>query len=78
MADDDDSGESFMRKHMSENQPSREAGGLGDKSRSTATKGTDDYYEQKYGKPIDLGASGNDVKKETRPPVAYAEARPTD
>jgi hypothetical protein len=51
MADDDeDMGTSFMRKHMSEAQPSTERGGLGDKSRNTAPKGTDSYYNNRYGK----------------------------
>ncbi len=50
MADDPDSGESFMRKHMSEAQTSREPGSLGDKSRNTAAYGTDSYYANRYGK----------------------------
>lgn len=59
MADDDDEdmGTSFMRQHMSEAQPSSQSGALGDKSRNTATPGTDSYYENRYGKDTNLGPS---------------------
>lgn len=61
MADDDDPGSTFLKGHMTEAGLSDEAGSLRHKPSYTPTKGTDDYYEQKYGKPIDLGASGEDV-----------------
>lgn len=44
MADDDDSGESFMRKHMSEAQPSAYGGGFGDKRKDPS-----DYSVPSYG-----------------------------
>lgn len=62
MAEEDDvSGESFMRKHMSENQPSHEAGALGAKRWNLGTKGTDEYYTQKYGKDVDLSGNSKPV-----------------
>ena len=53
MADDPDSGESFMRKHMSEAQLSQDEGAFKG-PKPTAPKYTDSYYSQKYGKDIDL------------------------
>lgn len=52
MADDEDvSGESFMAKHMSEAQPSREDGSIGGWPKNPpGPKGTDEYYARKYGK----------------------------
>lgn len=70
MADDPDSGESFMRKHMSEGQPSKAAGGFGDRRKNRYAAGTDSYMSQRYGKggdedmaeqpqSVNSGAKGN-------------------
>ncbi len=73
MADDEDSGESFMRKHMSEAQLSPDKSGYRDKGnamlrdRMRGYRG-DQYYEESYGKGMDFsdgtqsvntGAKGN-------------------
>lgn len=53
MADDDDqdpdAGSTHLKNFMSEAQPSTEGGGLR-MGRNTATKGTDMYYANKYGR----------------------------
>jgi hypothetical protein len=56
MADDDDEGggSTFLKNHMTEAQPSREAGALG--TRASGAKGSDQYYSSKYGKDIDMTA----------------------
>ena len=49
MADDEDMGMRFMRKHMSEAQLSRAEGAFKNKSRPRNPPGTDGYIEQRYG-----------------------------
>jgi len=63
MADDDDdqnpdAGSAFLKNHMTEAQPSTKAGGLRF-GRNTATKGTDMYYANKYGRDGTEGMDGD-------------------
>lgn len=69
MADDDDvSGESFMAKHMSEAQPSREDGSFARRNANNRFRpipDTDSGVEQKYGKSMDMSAS-QEVNSDTK------------
>jgi hypothetical protein len=56
MADnDEDMGTSFMRQHMSEAQPSLEAGGFANAPRRKLPDATDESLTQHYGKDVDGG-----------------------
>lgn len=66
--DADDMGTTFLKKHMSEGQTSRDPGSLGDKTRNTAAPGTDSYYNNRYGKGGDA-----DMDEHTQPTTVNRE-----